>query len=64
MQSLKSEQPCQPNDDYEKLSANRAPEAGSRFAGTPSDFVGNPQSCSVKYVDVLLLTVARPVTVV
>ena len=25
------------NDDYEKLSANRAPDAGSRFAGTPSD---------------------------
>jgi hypothetical protein len=61
---LKSGQPCQPNDDYEKLSASRAPDAGSRFAGTPSDFVGNPQPCSVKYVDVLLLTVARPVTVV
>jgi hypothetical protein len=29
----------------------------------PSDFVGNPQSCFVKYVEVLLLTVARPVMV-
>jgi hypothetical protein len=64
MQSLKSGQPYQPNDDNEKLSASRAPDAGSRFAGTPSDFVGNRRSCSVKYVDVLLLTVARPVTVV
>ena len=45
------------NDDYEKLSASQAP------AGTPSDFVGNPQSCFVKYVEVLLLTVARPVMV-
>ena len=40
MQSLKSGQPCQPNDDYEKLSVSRAPDAGSGFAGTPSDFVG------------------------
>ena len=47
-----------------KLSASRALDAGSRFAGTPSDFVGNPQSCSVRYVDALLLIVARPVTVV
>jgi hypothetical protein len=64
MQSLKSGQPCQPNDDYEKLPASGALDAGSRFAGTPSDFVGNPQSCSVRYVDALLLIVARPVTVV
>jgi hypothetical protein len=62
MQSLKSGQPGQPNHDYEKI-IRRALDAGSRFAGMPSDFVGNPQSCSVRYVDALLLIVARPVTV-